>query len=377
MVILLLMLAGCGQLRYYNTTASVDKRARAHKEGWTGRFLKNNYYYPVRDVFDPRVWASLFDPDEPRAWDVDSSGDVPAGSFYAHRAIDQITPDRAGLGPASGPLPKAPWKLIKARDGKIPVSFIAEDATGRRFMVKLDDPDYPEARSAAAVIATRVLWLLGYHVPANYVVTIEGTGVAEYDGRRAEASLFIEGEVLGQFKFDWLRYRRQMRGLRLACAWLDDVDRSANNTLLVFRDGRSTYYLLDFDSTLGLWKGRPKMPWLGHRHFWDPNWAAIDVLSLGLLSRSQVRHRRPVSKAVGIYYADDFDPLAWKNEHPNSAFRFMSRADRNWMIERIAKITPDQLRAIVKAAKYSNPQDEEHVFRTLRRRQDKILRIKR
>jgi len=367
--------SGCAHDRYYNTVGWIEGPGKAYNTPWLDRFMKTNYYYPVRDAFDPHVWASLVDPNEPPGWNTDGSGNVPDGSFYVNRRIEQISPAEAAAGPSTAPAPRPPWTVVKARPGKKPVSFIGEDGLGRRFMVKLDDPAYPEAGSAAAFITTRVFWLLGYHVPANYIVTITGTGNPEYDGRRAEASLFVEGKVLGHFKFDLLRHRREMRGLRLVSAWVDDVDRGENNTLVVFREGKSYYYLLDFDSTMGLWKRRPKMTWLGHRHVWDPPYAVVDVFTLGALSRSQIRHHQPFSKAVGIFFADDFDPMTWKSENPNTPFRLMSKADACWMARKIAKISPEQLLEIVKAAKYSRREDQEHVFRTLQERQEKIAKL--
>ena len=366
--------SGCAEVRYYNTTAWVEKEGRVTTDPWVVRFMENNYYFPVRDVFDPHVLASLVDSSQPRAWDTNDGGDVPDGSFYVNRDLASITAAQAAAGAATAP-PKPPWKVVKARPAEkgTLAGFIGQDASGRKFVVKLDDPQHREAASAAVVIASRLYWLLGYHVPAESVVTITGTGVSDYDGRRGSASEFIDGKILGPFTFDWFRYRREMRGLRVAAAWVDDVDRIASNTLVTFRDGRSYYYLIDFDGTLGLWQGRPKPVWMGHRHLWDPPWGVVNLVSLGRLEKGQIRRRCPFSPAVGIFFADDFDPLAWKQEHPNSAFRFMTKADGRWMAEKIARITPEQLRAIVHAANYSDPNDEDHVLTTLLERRGKIL----
>lgn len=328
--------------------------------------MRNNYYYPARDVFDGRVWASLVDPAQPRAMDLDERGEVPDGSFYTNRAIEKLTPAEAALGPAKGvAAPAGPWTVSKrsSRNGRD--QFVGKDALGRKFMVKFDHPEYPEAGSAAAIIVSRLFWLAGYHVPANFIVTV--------DGRRGEASLFIEGEDPGPFDLDTFRYRRSLRGLRVLSAWVDDLDRVSNNTIVTRENGRVRYYFIDFNSSLGLWQGMPKQPWQGHRHIWDPTWGLVNLVSLGALERSQVRHRAPVSRAVGVFYGDDFDPRTWKSQQPNSPFRFMTREDARWMADKIARITPAQLRAIVKAGRYSDPKDEEHVFQALMTRREKIL----
>jgi hypothetical protein len=53
----------------------------------------------------------------------------------------------------------------------------------------------------------------------------------------------------------------------------------------------------------------------------------------------------------------------------------MTLPDALWMVRRIARITPEQLRAIVHAAGYSDPADEDHVYQTLLARQEKIISL--
>jgi hypothetical protein len=48
--------------------------------------------------------------------------------------------------------------------------FTVRDAKGDRYLLKLDDSDYPELGSSSEVISTKILYAVGYHVPENYVV---------------------------------------------------------------------------------------------------------------------------------------------------------------------------------------------------------------
>ena len=185
-----LAVGGCAQDRFYNTTAWVEGRGKAYETVWLDRFLKANYYYPVRDAFNPQVWASLADPNEPAAWNVDSSGGVPDGSFYVNRDIDEITPAQAAAGPCTGPAPQPPWKVIKPRPGKKPTSFIGEDATGRRKVARIETPNgYTFTAESALGIATRLLkedCVPGFHTPAGYFgpdLILDFTGCTRKDVR--------------------------------------------------------------------------------------------------------------------------------------------------------------------------------------------------
>ncbi|NLX04247.1 MAG: hypothetical protein GXY33_03775, partial [Phycisphaerae bacterium] len=151
----------------------------------------------------------------------------------------------------------------------------------------------------------------------------------------------------------------------------DDIDRTDSNTLLTFHGDRNLYYLIDFDSSLGLWQGRAKLPWMGHRHAWDPNWVLLSTIGL---APNPIIHHEPVSDAVGLLYADDFDPFAWKQQIANSAFRLMARSDAEWIARRMAQVSREQLAAIVHAARYSNPEDERYVLETLMARRVVILK---
>ena len=173
-------------------------------------------------------------------------------------------------------------------------------------------------------------------MPPVFLLCINGTGDPRFDGKRATASPMIP-DVLGHFQFDWFRHRRELRGLRLAAAWLNDTDRGPNNNLVTQVDGAAHYYFIDFNSALGSWQGRPKEPWRrlalcggfgrGPRGLADGGFdpARIQSTATGGLPGS------------GRFDAD-YDPLTWAPQVANGAFDRMTSEDRDWMIERIARL---------------------------------------
>ena len=362
---------GCAALRYTNSSPFVESRRAGIRATDDSAFVsqfKAAVLYPARDVLtlDP-LWRLVFG-DE--AWNTDDGG-VADSSFFTHRDAADLTPERVARG--HGPAPVQPFKIDRVKSSGATPGFIATDARGRRFLVKLDDPDHPELGSSVSVIAARIYDALGYNVPPMFPVTIDGTGDERFDGRRGAASLLIP-DVTGHFQFDWFRYRREVRGLRLVAAWLNDTDRTASNTLVAVRDKAARYYLIDFNSALGAWQGRPKEPWRGRRHQYGSPSLLLEIVTLGLFRPGYDPDQPVVSPAVGRFDAD-FAPLAWKPQVANSAFDRMTASDRRWTIQQIARLKRPHLQAIVDAAGLSDPEDRAYVVQTLLARQARILAL--
>jgi hypothetical protein len=360
-------LVGCAAFRYANTAAHITHDVRANDDSNEIIAFKTHVLFPGRDIltFDWLWRIALGD----EAWNADC--DLEAGtSFYTPRVPEELTPERIARGPCTCP-PLPPLRVLKAKHGAASAGFLGEDATGRRFLFKLDDPGYPELGSSVSIIGSRILWALGYNVPEVYLVRIEGSGDRRFDGRRATATLFLDN-VRGHFRFDWFRYRREVRALAMACAWINDVDRGGRNNLVVVEGGRATYYLIDFDSCLGSWQGRPKEPWRGWQPEGDPVWTLLRVLSLGLLHSEPHPGQPVISPAVGRFDAD-FDPRAWRPQAPNTAFDHVTLADLRWIAERIGRLERPQIEAIVAAAELSDPADARYLVETLLSRQERIL----
>ena len=362
---------GCAPLRYINQAPFIERHVRASRDPTWLAMFKAAVLVPARDILilDP-VWRQVFGD---TAWN-GSDGGVDDSSFYTNRSPDELTPERVALGPAPELRPRPPFAIqkLRARHGRR--SFVGRDACGRIYLFKLDDEQYPELATSATIIGQRILWAAGYNVPPVFLVDIEGTGDPHFDGRRATATLYLEN-ARGHFHFDWFRYRRELRGLRLVSAWINDVDRVDTNTLVVEEDGRAIYYLIDFDSCLGAWQGRPKESWRGWRYQWDIAWTFARLLTLGLAHPEPQPRQAVVSPALGRFAADDFDPLAWRPQVPNSAFEHMDAADRRWIVAKIAQLGRPQIERIVAEARLSNPADGRYLVEALLGRRARILAL--
>ena len=293
-------------------------------------------------------------------------------SFFTNRTPEELAPERIAEGPCTAPTPEPPFTIKKTKTVGGTPGFIGRDAHGRTFLFKLDHPDYPELGTSAAIIGNRIFWALGYHVPPVYLVRIEGTGDPYYDDRRATAALFLD-DVRGHFHFDWFRYRRELRGLRLVCAWLNDTDRVGANTLVVVTNGRARYYLIDFNSCLGSWQGLPKETWRSWRHQGSIGWAFLQLFTFGLAHPEPDPQLPIVSPAVGRFEADYFDPLAWRPQWHNNAFEHLTATDLSWIASKIKQLDRPRLEQIVSAALLSKPEDAQYLVETLLERRARIL----
>ena len=262
--------------------------------------------------------------------------------------------------------------MLKSKPDGVTPGFAGTDASGRKYVFKLDNEYYPELGTGADIVGSHTFWALGYNVPAECMVTISGTGDPSMERRRAIALAFIE-HAQGHIIFDALRYRRELRALRLAAAWVNDVDRNDTNTLVAYEDGVARCYIIDFNSALGSWQGQPKDPWRGWQFAGHVPMFFVGVFTLGRVTSEPDPHQPIISPAVGRFEAQLFKPSAWQPQWPNNAFAHMTDSDRRWIASKIATLERPHVEAIVAQAQYSDPTDAEYIVNTLLERRDKIL----
>ncbi len=377
-IIYLLLLSGlgCHTNPYYNQAGFVREDAeeiRFSRDKTWQIFFKTTYFYPVRDLFDGEWQMARLCGKSLPAKNINEDGGVDDSSFYTNRNLREMSWEEAARGGNGGPEPVGPFSILKIKESGGSEGFIGSDANGHKYLIKLDDREYPGLGSGAEIIASRIYWALGYNVPETYLITITGTGNANFDGRRGIASRFVPGKVLGIYKYDWVKDRREFRGLGLAAAWLNDVDRSDNNNLAAVSDGMVKFYILDFNGALGSWQGRSKAEWQGCRYRWDVERQFWWVVSLGL--------RGDVSCEGGFDYTNHkyiydsclcFDPERWRAEKPNSAFDRMGFEDGRWMAVKMGQFSREQLQAIVNEADM-NEEESENLVRILWARREAIL----
>jgi hypothetical protein len=158
----------------------------------------------------------------------------------------------------------------------------------------------------------------------------------------------------------------------MACAWINDTDRVGTNTLVIEREGRARYVLVDFNSCLGSWNGQPKEPWRGHPHKWDLGEFVVGLVTFGLVRAPYDPDQPIASPAVGRFDAR-FDPMRWRSQLPNTAFDRMTGSDLRWIAGKIARLGRPHVAAIVAEAGLTDPADAEYLVETLMQRRAKIL----
>ena len=363
---------------------------------------------------------------KPPAQAINTLGEAPDSAWYHTRhgmrpmSIEELV---RGPGDSRPPNAAGPWRIVSAKQSGVTPGFTIEDSTGTRYLLKFDAPRYQELASAADVIGCKFFYALGYSVPQNYIVrfrreqltldrqstfrkvngkrlTLGQRDVDELlsqmptdrEGRyRALASRFIEGKLVGQFRYYGTRsddpndivpheLRRDLRGLFVFCAWLNHDDSRDINTLdaLVEEDGTRylKHHLIDFGAILGSNTYRPDSPRNGFEYLFDPKPAALRFFTLGLaVPRWSRSAHYPHYPSVGRIEYELFEPDSWKPEYPNVAFRNRDPGDTFWAAKQVMAFRDEHIRAMVKTGQYSDPAAEDWLVRCLIARRDKVGRV--
>ncbi len=356
------------------------------------------------------------------AGNVNALEEVPDSSWFQNRiGVRTITPTEAARGADAGGPPQAPLLIRGGKVGGGNPGFIISDATGRRFLVKLDTAANPQLQTAAGVIVNRIFWAIGYNVPSDHVFEFRkkdlsiasdasysdsrrrrrplrwreidgvlGTGPAPSAGvYRAFASQLLPGTPKGGFPASGLRAddandrvaherRRELRGLRVFASWVGHTDMKEDNTLDVFvtEGGRSylKHYLLDFGEALDGHAAEKNRPEDGFEHFIDWEAQTRAALSMGLWKRPWEDVRPTRWAAVGSFSSNGFDPRNWREAYPFWPFAEMDPADAYWAAKLAQRFDRPLLEAIVGEGRYSDPAVSNYVVQTLLARRDAIGR---
>lgn len=338
--------------------------------------------------------------------------------YYRPMSTDELVHGPNGRKPPSA---NGKWTVVASKNEGITPGFDIVDETGQRYKLKFDPISNPEMASAPDVLVARILYALGYNVPDNYIVELDPDRLVIKDGAmmednlgrkramnsrditeilikvprsangryRALASRFIAGSPIGPFRYWGVRrddpndtvpheHRRDLRGYRVACAWLGhDDSRSVNTADFVERDGDRRFvrhYMIDFGSTLGSGTQKANSPRSGFEYLWQFKSALLQFFTFGLAVPEWARADFPNLPSVGRFEHEKFDALNWKAEYPNPAFTNCLPDDGFWMAKQVMAFDDEQLKAIVKTGQYSDPKAEAWVLECLIKRRDKIGR---
>lgn len=348
--------------------------------------------------------------------------EVANSSWFTNRnAVNRLTLEQVKKGPntGEGPDTSGVWTVFRAKAEGVTPGFTIKDRRGNTYLIKFDPLGYAELASGAEVVSTKLFYAAGYNVPENYVTyfhpnilrlgekvkftdekgrdrfmnendlqEILGRIQQLPDGRiRALASKYIPGRPLGPFTYQGTRkddpndlvpheLRRELRGLRVFCAWLNHFDTKDGNSLdsYVTENGKSyvRHFLIDFGATLGSASHGPNERWRGHQNDIDPHVIIENVVSLGFYVRPWEKLPGVKYPSIGLFEAETFRPDKYKPQVPNPAFELCTNLDAYWGAKLVMSFTDAQLRAAVETGKYANPAAAEYLFRTLIKRRDKI-----
>jgi hypothetical protein len=315
---------------------------------------------------------------------VNSLDEVPDSTWFENRIGARAVSaeqTRRGPGDGLGPDLSRPLRVIRAKtSGQIP-GFIAEDAAGVRWMIKLQRDE-----CSTDVTAQRLLWLAGYHVPENHVRLLARAQVEPGDAAdavfarvtpdagdryRVLASRMLPGKPLGGAPSVGRRRddpndtipherRRELRGLYVFAAWLQHTDFKEPGTLDMWTEDPVDprrhvvmHYLVDFGNTLGLY-ARAVRADDGHVEKVVDLDHVRSLLSFGLWKRPWEGTRDPDLPGVGRFDAAHFDPGGFSPLAPYEPFLRVDARDGFWAVAILLRITPAHIRAALEAAQYQD-----------------------
>jgi hypothetical protein len=364
-----------------------------------------------------------------RALNVNTVDDVPDSSWFTNRIGLAPTPiDALVRGPdRRGPISLDGWVVAAGKSTGVQPGFRMRDPSdgpdGHLYQIEFDPPSNPEMATGAEIIGTAFYHALGYHTvevhlaeldPATIVIAPDARvfdpllgerrpltrrdidqvlrrAARQPNGRyRVLASRFATGRPLGNFRYYGTRpddpndiypheHRRELRGARVFGAWLNHDDSRGVNSLdfLETEGGRAwvKHYMFDFGSIMGSGTVFAQRHRAGNEYIleWRPGW--LTLATLGLYTRPWLHFTYPdVPAAVGRFEGHWFDPVAWKPEYPNPAFRNMRPDDAFWAARIVSKFSDEAIRAIVAKAQYTDPTATDYITETLILRRDKVLR---
>ena len=289
--------------------------------------------------------------------------------------------------------------------------------------MKADPPSNPEMATASDVVGALFFYALGYNTPENYILVANPeqfqlspkASITEASGKkyprrqkdwrkvlnliprmpdgqiRVTASLAINGKLMGPHLYQGVQsddpndliphqQRRDQRGLAVFAAWLNHTDAKAANSMDAVEgsgsDSRMVHYLLDFGALFGSDSTIAKDPRHGREFTFPTSRAQLkQVSTFGLdFPDWQTVHYPSELKGAGNFTAEAFDPLKWKENYPNPAFRAMLPADAYWAAKKIMLFTDDDIRAIVEQGQFTNPEVVDYITKTLIARRDAVGR---
>ena len=241
-------------------------------------------------------------------------------------------------GAEMAPQTDAPFTWIATDATGYSPGFDVRSADGRTWSVKLG----PEAQSE--VVASRVLWALGYHQPPTYYV-------AEWEmqggpGGRQSAGRFRpvldNAKVVGDWSWSDNHFvgTHQYRGLVVANIVLNSWDwKTSNNKIYRFADGSHQYVVRDVGASLGK-TASSNLLWF----------IPIEMRGFGQGTRNNIDdfESQRLIKRVGEHEVEfDFHTIY------DAVVHLVRPSDVRWTADMLSRVTDAQWEDAFRAANYS------------------------
>ena len=422
----ILCLVAAGALSFAQEAGEIKK----NKETFYSEFFDKSAYNEGLNLLDLGRWRRKIFHKAVPSENVNVFDEVPDSAFFTNRhGRERLSAEalEKGYQENSGPDMSRGLRVIAAEQRGIYPMFWVKDAKEDEYLLEFDPQIALDLSTGAEMVASRFYYALGYNVPQYTVLfftpeqlqavsgatTWESTGfqktltqkrLMEYllvlpqtakGLYRASAQKVPSGEKRGPFSFETRRKddpedlvnhrdRREIRALGVFASWLNhfDLRETATQDVLVSGNGKTAlkHYLVDFNGTLGATREGPKDPMLGHEHAVDYGETLKTMFLLGFREKpwqKKWRHegeRIQGSPAVGYFSNKFFDSADYKTLFPYESFRMVTRADGFWAAKLLAGFSDEDIRAAVRAGKYSNAEDEKTIAKTLIERRDLIVR---
>jgi hypothetical protein len=358
---------------------------------------------------------------------VNTLGEALDGPWYVNRhgrsrmSLDDLA---RGSGDAHAPSMAGPWQVLLAKSSGLRPALVFRDANNRLFVLRFDARDWPEMATAAGMISSRFFHALGYHVPESYLVFFDRNRLQIGDGadeitsnadvrplRSEQVDRLLEGmnrqrdrtyrglavlvpgddaALIGPYQLFGTRsddpndivpheHRRDLRGLAVFAAWLNDARLDALQTvdLVVQPEGqvpRIRHYLWDFMATLGSGLRGPKASWEGRERIYEQHDTLRNIASLGFYSPAWMRASYPDLRGVGHFDAKTFEPEEWQPVYDIAPFANRLPDDEFWAARQVMVFSDEEIRAIVQVGQLSDPRAAAWIAHCLIERRNRIGR---
>ena len=353
-------------------------------------------------------------------------GEVMDGLWFMNRHSRQRLSTQElleGSARGEGPSVQQKWRVLTVRKYGIRPGLLIHDAKNQLYLLRFDPQGRLEMSTGAEMIGSRIFHALGYLVGEHHLVYFDRAQlVADAEGEDINAvgrsepldeeniDLFLERvprdpgkgyravaisvgkgvqKLIGPYQFYGTRsddpndivsheHRRDLRGLHAISAWLANDWINAVQTMDVLAEEKGVHSIqhawADFSTMLGSGFEQVKQAHDGHEPLFNLRSTLKNIVGMGVYAPDWQRAHYPGIRSVGLLESTVFDPAKWRPMTESAALANHLPDDDYWAAKQILAFTDDDLRVVVKAAQYTDPQAEEWVAKCLIERRDKVGR---